>query len=290
MRIKLKPTTVSGYLVNVNNHILPYIGNIELPDVDFLCLDKLTSILVSKNLNGTSIRYVYAVLKRAFSFAVKRRYIDYNIIQDYDLPCKNRYDYSTYTEEELIKIIGYLRETDNDIFPAVLLAGCFGLRRGECLGIKTIDIRSDSIIIRQSSTYLNHEMITTDCKTRTSKREILVSNEIITILSEYDRLRINNSEGWFIRNRNGKRISSNSLNNRFNRVQKKLSLPHIRFHDLRHTYATIMMKNSINPKIVSRILGHSSIGITLDLYSHYDIDMQRPALAEITDKICKKAL
>ncbi len=290
MRLKLKPTTVNGYLVNINNHILPYIGDKELSEIDFLCLDRLTAVLVSKNLNGTTIHYVYAVMKKAFSFAVKRRYIEYNIIQDFDLPRKNEFNYSTYTEDELIKIISYLRLTDNDIFPAVLLAGCFGLRRGECLGIKTSDIGQNSVAVRQSSTYLNHEMISTDCKTKLSKREILLSDDVVSALTEYDRRRAENSEGWFLRIRNGKRISSNSLNNRFNRVQRKLSLPHIRFHDLRHTYATVMMKNGINPKIVSRILGHSSVGITLDLYSHYDIDMQRPALAEITDKVCKKAL
>jgi len=113
MRLKLKPTTVNGYLVNINNHILPYIGDKELSEIDFLCLDRLTAVLVSKNLNGTTIHYVYAVMKKAFSFAVKRRYIEYNIIQDFDLPRKNEFNYSTYTEDELIKIISYLRETDN---------------------------------------------------------------------------------------------------------------------------------------------------------------------------------
>ncbi len=279
IRVRLKPTTAYGYLININNHIIPAIGEYEIEDLNYIVVDCLVLKLNENGLNNTSIVYVLSVLRKALTFAIQREYINYNALYTYDFPVRNRYLYQTLNREQ-IKLINQSLTIDNDIYPAVHLALNYGLRRGECCGMTIDDKDSLYKIIRieRSMTYISGVPVLTDLKTDSSKRVIMISDITNNSLSLYNAVRIRDKDGYLIRNKQGKKLTTTQINKGFNRFVSELGLPNIRFHDLRHTYATNMLMAGVSAKIVSSVLGHSSIKVTSDIYGHFDYKVQSACL------------
>ncbi len=285
MKNNIKQTTYMGYKVNIDHHILPVLGDKDSEELQYIDIDLLVIKLRQKGLNNSTIRYVLKVLKQALNFAEKRRYIRFNIMTSYEMPKKNTYTYQTLSDNEINLLLDDILSSDDDIKLCVLLMTCYGMRRGECLGLKYSDINENIMSIRRTSQYVKKEFLTTDCKTEKSKRDILLMPEHIPIIENYHINRQKNLDGFLMRKKNGNRITQNILQRDYKILLKRLELPNVRIHDLRHSYATMMVRNGVNPKIISTVLGHSNIGITMDLYSHADISMQEACLNVIGNKI-----
>ena len=264
MKTNLAPNTYRGYLVNIKNHILPYHADKDPDKLTYTDIDHLVAELHKKGLSNTSINYVLATYRKALNFGIRRSYCSRNIILSYDKPRKDPYFPDTFTETDLVSLLDI--DSDSSLFPAILLACVCGLRRGEAAGIKVDDISPDRIRIRRTVTY-DHGLKVTPCKSR-RQRVVLIDRAVYHQLMQYDQSRPPNGEGYF------------------KLICRKNGLPEIRFHDLRHTYATLMMEHGIHPKTVQQILGHSSIKVTLDLYSHASIQQQHEAL-DVLEKIKK---
>lgn len=282
MKTNLAPNTYRGYLVNIKNHILPYHANKDPDDLTYTDIDHLVAELHKKGLSNTSINYVLATYRKALNFGIRRSYSSRNIILSYDKPRKEPYYPDIFTETDLVSLLEM--ESDSSLFPAILLACVCGLRRGEAAGIKVDDISPDRIRIRRTVTY-DHGLKVTPCKSR-RQRVVLIDRAVYHQLMRYDQSRPPNGEGYFLRNLDGSHVNPNSISKYFKSICRKNGLPEIRYHDLRHTYATLMMEHGIHPKTVQQILGHSSIKVTLDLYSHASIQQQHEAL-DVLEKIKK---
>lgn len=266
---KLKDNTIRGYRVNINNHIIPFMGDIEIESLSYDLLDDFCDHLKEKGLNRTTTRYVLSVLRKALNFAKRRKYITIdNIFTTYDLPRKERFDYITLEAEECQKLLEYFYERDDDIFLCVYFALRHGLRRGECLGIKGGDIRRDRLYICRSVNFDGSNLVTSDCKTESSRREILLDGEDFSFIHDYDSTRERNADGYLCRNHDGELISTNVIQHHFRNAVSACKLPKIRFHDLRHTFATRMMEAGEDPEVLSMTLGHSDISTTLGIYNH----------------------
>ena len=150
--------------------------------------------------------------------------------------------------------------------------------------MKVEDVKFDRLYIRRTVSY-DHGLKVTPCKNR-RQRVILIDPDVAKRLRLYDEERPRNPDGWFIRKADGSNVNPNSITKHFHKLRKRIGLPHIRFHDLRHSYATLMMENDVHPKTVQQILGHSSVKVTLDLYSHATVNQQQAAL-EVIRKIKK---
>lgn len=285
MKNNIKQSTYMGYSVNIDNHILPVLGDKDSEELQYIDIDLFVAELSHKGLKNTSIHYALQVLKQALNFAEKRRYIRFNIMTSYDMPKKNSYTHTTLSDEEINLLLDDVLSGDSDIKLCVLLMACYGMRRGECLGLKYSDIGGNILSIRRTSQFVNNEFMTTDCKTEKSQRDILLMPEHIPIIENYHRNRQKNLDGFLMRKENGRRITQNTLQREYKILLNRLELPNVRIHDLRHSYATMMMRSGVNPKIVSTVLGHSTIGTTMDLYSHADISMQEACLNVIGNKI-----
>lgn len=285
MKNNLKPSTYQSYSINIDNHILPQLGERDTDSLEYKDIDFFVSKLNSKGLNNTSVRYVLKVLKQALCYSVKRQYIRFNIMEVYELPRKNTYSYTVLSVDEMTALLNELLEGDSDIKLIILFMICYGMRRGECLGLRYSDLAEDVLSIRRTTQFTNGRFLTTDCKTEKSKRDILLMPEHLPYIEAYNSEREKNPEGFLMRRKDGSRITQNIVQREFKRFLERLELPNIRLHDLRHSYATMMMRNGVNPKIVSSVLGHSSIGITMDLYSHADVSMQKACLDVVGRKI-----
>ncbi len=160
------------------------------------------------------------------------------------------------------RLLDCVRDTSLEI--PVTLALCYGLRRGECLGIiPGLDVNPDTCVlhVQRTRSIENQKEVITPCKTEDSDRYILLRSEHMRLFHKKTRLACS--------------LSPMQLEHRFKMVLQKHGFPAIRFHDLRHSYATLMLSKGVNPKIVSSVLGHSGVEITLDIYSHPDVSMQR---------------
>lgn len=171
---------------------------------------------------------------------------------------------------------------DYDIYPAVLFAARYGMRRGEALGITDEDFcstRFDRIYVSvcrnvNDSGKSRHIFAP---KNKSSARQICLTDHDYERLMFYsDSRNFKRCDGlsYFCRAYTGDYVTVDKLQRDFKRLLKDCNLPDIRFHDLRHSYATMMLRFGVHPKIVSDVLGHSNVSTTLDIYSHSDLSMQ----------------
>lgn len=271
IKTRLKPNTQRGYRINLEKHVLPFIGDCELDSVTIKHLDYITDELTAKGLSARSVVYVHATLRKMFTFAVRRSYMPCTPYAFYDMIRVPEYRHHTITMSEIKQAVKIAEGTP--LYAPLVLAGLYGLRRGEVLGLMPGDYDSEKgvLYIQRTRNTNDGREVVTDCKTKNSRRYILIAPEHAGIFA-----------------RTGSRyivdMSSEMLDKRWRRFRYKLPEPfhNIRFHDLRHSYATAMMKERVNPKIVSEVLGHSGVGITLDLYSHPDVSMQQQLLDVIS--------
>lgn len=275
MILNLSPNTIRGYDVNIR-HVLAVFSGRDIATLTYTDIDQLVRYLRDRGLSNTSIVYVLSTLRSALGFAVRHGWLGVNMAAMYQKPRKERYHYTVWGLDE---IKYFLTETkDSDFWPAFLIAGMFGARRGETGALRDIHIRPDRLLIRQSVTVINGKRIVTDTKNHRA-RDLLVPDFVIDGLRRYDAARPRNPDGYLIRSSStGEALHPNSFGRAFHRYSDKLGLSYIRFHDLRHSYATAMAVQDVHPSTVQQVLGHSSVKITLDLYSHANIGMQKACL------------
>lgn len=281
---RLKPTTQDGYRTNIYKHIIPSIGDFEISEVDYCTVDKLCLDLRAKGLNNTSIIYVLSVLRRAFNRAIQRGDTSNTVMQLYDFPRRVRYQINVLSGKQLAKLNSPAARRSLVYLP-VMLASRYGLRRGEIMGLKAsdFDFSAGTLTVSRSAVYIGSEFTVTDCKSAFSRRIIKLDPDdcryISCFIGHQLQLSLVTADG-FIYSFDGRQVvQQHVIDREFKKLLKQLELPKIRFHDLRHSYATYMLKAGVNPKTVSSVLGHSSVSVTLDIYTHFDLSAQDACLS-----------
>lgn len=294
---QLAPNTYRGYKVNVERHIIPYIGTIPLNKLQPCDLQALYDKLQAAGLSGTSARYVHNNLRKALGQAVKAQLIPRNPADLVDPPKVNRYEARTLTPGQAQALIAAC--AGSEIHIPVLLALTLGLRRGEALGLQwsDIDLTAKTVTVRHSASFSKDGLILGTTKTKNSRRTLMIPEVLHEALKSAQERQAQeaqqfgagyNPHGLVCCRLDGSPLTSNVLHHQFHALLDKLGLPSIRFHDLRHTNATLMLRNAVPAKIVSAMLGHSSIGITMDTYSHVMTDMQSGAVG-VMDSLFKSS-
>lgn len=263
---KLRPNTIRGYETNIRKHILPVLGEKQADQITEKDIDELGEALAEKILNAKSMIYVHATLRKMLNYGNKKGWFQNTVYSIYDLPRVEEYKHTILKEEEIEWLLRWSWNWDDPVHVAVKLALKYGMRRGEILGLKKedVDAVNNIIHIQRTRSFENGKEIITPCKTKNSNRYILVK--------EVDRKAL-------LKERPGNRkwlidITPTQLDKQFQKHLKNNGIKHIRFHDLRHSYATLMLQKGVNPKIVSTVLGHSGVQVTLNIYSHPDVSMQ----------------
>lgn len=265
---QLRPSTYRGYRTNFNLHILPMLGNKQLTEITLDDLDELTDQLrEDKMLSNKSIVYVHATLRKSLNYARKLGYLQSNIYDCYDLPRVEHCAYTILTDDLFAE---FLAQADGKtpVSLAIRLALHYGLRRGEILGIvpKTdLDVKDRTLRIQRTRSVESGQECVTPCKTKYSNRLILLKQEDVAALRRA-------LSGYAVP------ITPTQLNKGFLRFLDDHGFPRMRFHDLRHSYATYMYRNGLDVKTLQTVLGHSSVKVTLDIYAHPDVNVQQSCL------------
>ena len=287
-KIKVRPTSHQTYRGYIDNHIKPNIGKIQLNKLTTLELQKLYKKLLSrgrvdrteakgqpKGLSPKTVRNIHQVISSAMDFAKAQKLIAVNPTDGCALPKLEHREMKTLPAEQLAS---FLREAkESGVFEMYYIELATGLRRGELLGLKweDLDLEQGTLRVQRQVSRINGEVVEAPLKTKNSYRTISLGGDAVGILNE-QRKKCGGSE-YVFPSPTGGPISPDSVIQMLHRVLKRAGLPKVRFHDLRHTFATVALQNGVDIKTVSGMLGHYSAGFTLDTYAHVTTAAQREA-------------
>jgi integrase len=300
----IRPKTYQFYKYNVDHGIVPVIGHIRLDKLKPLDIKRMINkYLKDGTLSNTTIRHYYRTLSIALNKAVEWEIISKNPCKKIKPPAPDTPEMKVLTAKQVDKLLEYTKQSEFKVMyiPILLSVGC-GLRRGEVLGLrwKDIDFENKIMHIRHNLQYINKEFILQEPKTKNGKRDIPLPTPIISILQEHkgeqetikERLKIKDykkEDAFVCAWENGTNIIPDYCYKTLGKLLKRCKLPHIRFHDLRHTYATLMLDNDANIKVLSELLGHSKTSITMDIYAHALPDSKKEAVQKIENVLFLKA-
>ena len=287
-KIKVRPSSHQTYQGYIQNHIRPNIGDIPLEKLTSLDLQKFYKKLLTtgrvdrveakgqpKGLSAKTVRNIHQILSSALKLAQEQRLILTNPAEGCALPRVEHQEMKTLTT---VQLASFFREArDSGVFELYYLELATGLRRGELLGLKweDIDLERGDLRVRRQVSRINGEVVEAPLKTKNAYRTLPLAEDTVGVLKE-QRKKVGNSP-WVFPSPNGGPISPDSVLHMLHRVLKRAGLPKVRFHDLRHTFATLALQNGVDVKTVSGMLGHFSAGFTLDTYAHITSAAQRQA-------------
>lgn len=282
----LAVNTIAGYRTLIEKHIIPCIGKIQLRMLKPATIQSFYSYAMDKGLSATTVLYAHRVLHKALKQAVRLQLIQSNPADAVEPPRKQTYKSNVLSESAAKQLINAAQ--GSEIYMSVLLGLMMGLRRGETLALRWSDFDFEKHTISVSHSARRGKdgtLILDDTKTKKSQRTLVMSDALMAIFKneqlQQREARLSNPQynpdNLISCRKDGSYLSTSVLNNQFRKLLAAYGLPHIRFHDLRHTYATLLLKHNIPAKIASERLGHSNIGTTLNLYSHVNTEMQSEA-------------
>lgn len=289
VKASLKPTSARGYWVNINNHIVPHIGSVPIQALKSSTIKNMISSL-GKELSATSIKYVLRNLSQILKYAEQQSYIVKNPMKYVPIPKSGKPKFNTYTVKELAMLIDAVRNTDMEL--PILIESETGLRLGELLGLSwdNIDFDKKTITVNKTVSYVEGKIYITSPKTTKSNREIVVSAALIEAIKNYKEKEesIKRPKGYENKNNllfhkeDGQPLTNSYFSAKFASTLKKNRLKHIRFHDLRHTHASLLYnKYGMNIKSVSDRLGHSKVSTTMDYYVGGTDDIQKAGIEKL---------
>ena len=285
-KIKMRPSSYLNYRGYIENHIKPQLGKIPLNDLTTLHLQQFYKKLLAegrveriesqkqpKGLSAKTVRNIHQIISSALKLAIEQRLIARNPAEGCALPKAERKEMQTLPVEQLTS---FLREAkDSGVYELYYLDLATGLRRGELLGLKWTDIDLDRGVlkIQRAISRQNGKVVEAPLKTKNAYRTLPLSADAIDVLKA-QKNKVGSSE-WVFPSPTGGPMSPDSVLHMLQRVLKRAGLPRIRFHDLRHTFATLALQNGVDIKTVSGMLGHFSAGFTLDTYAHVTTSAKR---------------
>ena len=287
-KIKVRPSSHQTYQGYIHNHIRPNIGDIPLEKLTSLDLQKFYKKLLvqgrvdrveakgqPKGLSAKTVRNIHQILSSALKLAQEQRLILTNPAEGCALPRVEHQEMKTLTTVQLASFFREARESG--VFELYYLELATGLRRGELLGLKweDVDLERGDLRVRRQVSRINGEVVEAPLKTKNAYRTLPLAEDTVSVLRE-QRKKVGNSP-WVFPSPDGGPISPDSVLHMLHRVLKRAGLPKVRFHDLRHTFATLALQNGVDVKTVSGMLGHFSAGFTLDTYAHITSAAQRQA-------------
>lgn len=304
-QIKVASKTFERYKEIVDKHLIPALGEIPLCKLQPLDIQQYYSTALASGrkrggrLSAQTVLHHHRVLKHALRQAIRWRLLVHNPADAVEPPRPAEHEMQVLDETQTAVLLKAVEDTSLHI--PVLLAVTTGMRRGEILALRwaDVDLNAGTLSVQQSAEQTKAGgIVFKQPKTRRSRRVVALPPIVTAALKKHraTQARARLQVGTEYKDHdlvcalwNGMPRSPGALTRAFIKLMPKLNLPRVRLHDLRHGHATLLLRQNIHPKIVSERLGHSTIGLTLDTYSHVIPGMQEEA-AERIDSVLKAAL
>jgi integrase len=277
LALKNAPLTVATYRRVVRKHVAPTLGRMPLQKLTTADLNALYAKLSEGGLSPSTVRLVHNVVHKALEAAVRQQLAIRNVAGYADRPRIPRVQRRTWTASELRQFLD--ANADERLYAAWVFAATTGARRGEVLGLRwfDLDLVKGRAAIVQTVIPTGGKRWTFSTTKTGAGRQVALDSTTVEALKAHCEQQLAEREKWgeayhdhdlvFTRE-NGEPLDPNGFTDLFGTALKRAKLPKIRLHDLRHTHATLCLSAGVHPKVVSERLGHSSVKMTLDRYSH----------------------
>ena len=284
---KRRPRTLENYQYGCS-HISAALGKVKIDKLTARHIERMYNDLAAR-LSSSSVHSVHRTFKNALNRAVKWGYLDKSPMVRVDAPTLRTPRRNTLNAEQAKGVLEWLRERFPIAYIGTYLAVYSGMRRGEIAGLRWSDVGWErmALHVKRSRQRIRKQDIIGDPKTEKSTRSVPVSESVISLLRTWKRQQqeyaMARGSGWsdeayVLLKPDGSQYEPVDLLYSLRKARKALDLPHVSFHDLRHTYATILLENGVPLKTVSELLGHADISITANTYAHVTETMQRAAV------------
>jgi integrase len=297
VRGTVRESTFSRDKYLVTNHVKPSIGRVKLKNVNALHLTRLYRDRLDSGLSGSTVQKIHHVLHKGLRQAVRWNLIPRNPADDVKAPTSTPKEMHPLSAEEARRLLDAAR---GDRFEALyVLAVHTGMRRGELLGLKwdDVDLENATARVRRTLTRIDNgrRLALGPPKNKKSRRTVRLTERAVEALrshlarqlAEIEALGdLYKDQGLVFTTEAGTLINPSNLRQRsLAPLLKRAGLPQITFHDLRHTCASLLFQKNVHPKFVQELLGHVSVAITLDTYSHMLPGMGGEAAAAMEDAL-----
>jgi integrase len=293
-------STHERYTLLARKSIAPLLGEAKLTKLTPLAISRAYAQALASGrsdgkggLSPRSVLHMHRLLKQSLAQAVRWGMIARNPVDAVDAPRMRQRQLETYDIASTATLLDAVRHTR--IFIPTLLAVLCGLRRGEIIALRwrNVDLAKGAIAVVESAEQTKAAVTYKDTKSGRGRSVALSA----TVIEELKAWRVRQAQElllvgqrpigdtFVVTQADGKPVQPRSLSHERVRIIKGTALPRIRFHDLRHAHATHLLASGVHPKIASERLGHSKVGITLDLYSHVMPGMQEDAAARVDDAL-----
>lgn len=295
----LSPRGFERYAGIIRKHITPDMGSLMLTQLRPEHLQKHYTASLNNGLSARTVRYHHAVIHKALQMAVKWGLVSRNVADGVDVPRARHPEMQTWDENDVTRFLEAAK--DSPYYALFYTALYTGMRRSELLGLKwgDVDFILSQVYINRSLHHLKDgSYVFTQPKSAKSRRTIALPPSAFLVLKDHHKkqkleravLGIPLTDDNLVFSQfNGKPLRPNTITRAWAMLVARAGLKVIRLHDARHTHASLMLKQGIHPKIVQERLGHTSIQITLDTYSHVVPGLQQAA-AERFDKLLNRKL
>ena len=286
VRSQVRPSTWSHYEGNIRRHVIPRIGGVLLCRLSAMHLEALYADLLTGGradgkggLSPRTVGHVHRVLRNALADAVRIGKLHRNAAALARPPSVPHREMSVWSPEQLRQFLGYLQRKQHRLLALWVLAATTGLRRGELLGLRWQDVDLDNgrVSIVQTLTVAGGVVRFSEPKTARGRRSLALDDATVKALRAHRKQQSEERLAWgpawqdvglvFTRE-DGRHLDPYWPTHALPRLAREAELPRIRLHDLRHSYASAALVAGVSPKVVSDRLGHSTIALTLDTYSH----------------------
>lgn len=293
---RLRPSSHHSYVM-AGKRLKRHLGKYKIQALTPLQIEKFYAELLDhgqrngKGLSPKTVKNTHVVLRKALADAERLGLVHRNAAAAARGPSVTRPEMTTWSSDQLKAFSTVAQESR--MRNAFTILASTGMRRGEALGLRWVDVDFDSsqLAIVQTVSTVDSKVVVGQPKTSGSRRTVYVHDATIKALRQQRQLqaeeRLAAGPAWdtdndlVFRNVTGGPVNPDWFSRHFDKLVEQADVPRIRLHDLRHTNATLSLKAGVHPKVVSERLGHSSIAITLDLYSHVTPGISREAAATV---------
>lgn len=300
VRPSLAPTTWAGYRNVLDRWVLPHVGSTRLSALTAAQLNRLYARLLRDGARGgrplspRSVRMAHTVLGRALGDAVEWGLLARNPVRSAKPPREKTREMTVWSRGELKEFLAGTK--DDRLYAMWVVLLTTGLRRAEIAGLRWSDVDLDrgTLTVRHTRVAVDYQVQDSEPKTPKGRRLLALDDPTVAALRRHRKTQLEErlaagslwqDNGLVFVKEDGAPYHPGSVAYYFEKAVRKAGLPMIRLHDLRHTSATLALAAGVHPKIVQERLGHSSIGITMDTYSHVIQGMQEEAAAKVAKLI-----
>ncbi len=295
-RSTIKAVTYTSYNSYLHRHVMPALGSVRLQKLTNALLQHFYSQLLEDELSPNTVRLIHTIMSTALDDAVKWKKIATNPCKSVTPPRPEKHEMHVLTPEQAQSLLDAAR--NHRLHCLLTVAITTGMRRGELLALRWSDIHFETarLQVQRTVSYVHpdqtqkHAYVETDPKTASSRRSVSLPQFVLDALKQHRKCQLERrlavGEKWqehdlVFCNTLGGHYGLSALFKEFKQLLKLAGLSDMRFHDLRHSAATILLTMGIHPKVVQEILGHSNVSITLNVYSHVLPSLQREAMDQL---------